>query len=198
MRFVFSAAVTRTSSKPPLQAAYRIEQSAPVSACGLALAAFALAAAILAAPVRAASHPEAQLTAEMACREIRVSLAALAEAERNQALALHLMADGKPTPIVEARLTVLQARISELRAALRKARIQGPSHDPEVSNCVKLGFRSLIDAEVLSNDVEQVVTVSGGPLSAPLRAGESKWAEFPGAALPPPPAPAAPSRAAPR
>ncbi len=195
----------RIPSKRPFQARCirpgRIEQTAPALTGGAraAVSAAIVAIAILASPAHGASHPETRLTAETSCREIRLTLKSLAESERNQALALHLMADGKPTPIVEARLTELQARVSALRAILRKVRDNGPADDPQVQQCVALGFRSLVEAETLSNEIEQVVIASGGALTAPLRAGESKWAKFPGGKLPqPPPSAAAPSRAAPR
>lgn len=170
---------------------------------GMVSAVFAVLATITVTvpvvPASAASHPETHLTAETSCREIRRTLKSLAEAERNQALALHLMTDGKPTAMVEARLTELQARISALRAILRTVRDKGPADDPEVEQCVALGFRSLFEAETLSNEIEQVVVASGGPLTAPLRVGESKWAEFPGENLPRLSAPAAArSRIAPR
>src|ERR1019366_8319817 len=42
---------------------------------------------------------------EVACAQIRDAVLKVATAERNQALALHLMADGKPTPLVQTRLT---------------------------------------------------------------------------------------------
>ncbi len=179
----------------------RIERTAPAAtsgACG-AISATLLALALLASAAYGASHPETRLTAETSCREIRAALSALAKAEREQALALHLMADGKPTPVVEARLTELQVRTSALRAILRKVRDKGPADDPQVQRCVALGFRSLFEAETLSNEIEQVVIASGGPLTAPLRAGESNWAKFPGGKLPGPLEPAAaPSRAATR
>ncbi len=202
---VFQGVVPRILLKRPVLVSFirlgRIEQRAPGSSGGTrrALCAALVGIVLFASAAHGASHPETRLTAETSCREIRAALSALAKAEREQALALHLMAGGKPTPVVEARLTELQVRTSALRAILRKVRDNGPADDPQVQRCVALGFRSLFEADTLSNEIEQVVIASGGPLTAPLRAGESNWAKFPGETLPRPPAPAAaPSRVAPR
>lgn len=137
------------------------------------------------------------MTAETACREIRQSLRVLAEAERNQGFALHLMTGARTTPMVEARLAELQGHISDLRELLRKLRHQAPIDDSRVEHCLKLGFRSLVEAETLARDVEKLVAGSG-PFGGPVKRGKSAWAEFPKTTRPAPSVPDASSHAAPR
>jgi hypothetical protein len=117
----------------------------------------------------------------------------VAKAERNQALALHLMADGKPTPIVQARLTELQAQIGDLREVLRRVRNSASRRNSEVSECLEMGFQSMTDAENVSRQIQDIVMGEGGPLGLPpqIKSGDEPGAQK----LPEPPLPPAPSRA---
>ena len=110
----------------------------------------------------------------------------MAKSERDQALALHLMADGKPTPIVQTRLAELQAQIGELREVLRRVRHSAPRRNPDVIECLEMGFKSLTDAESVSRQIQDIVMGEGGPLGLPpqIKSGESKK-------LPEPPLPSA-------
>ena len=137
--------------------------------------------ALLAGPARAASP--APIPPEVACTSIRDSVRKVAKAERDQALALHLMADGKPTPMVQARLTELQAQIDDLRAVLRRVRNGASRHNADVSECLDMGFRSLNDAESVTRQIQDIVM---GDSTAPpqLRTGEPDARKLPGPALP--------------
>lgn len=149
-----------------------------------------LIVAALAFSVPARSASESSLTAEAACSRIRGSMRQLAKAERNQALALHLMADGKPTPLVASRLGELQQQMGNLRQVLRDVRDRAPVGDQYVSECVDLGFRSLSEAENLSAEIQDIVMSEGGPLGPPP---QLRWYRPRDAAkLPEPPLPDAP------
>jgi hypothetical protein len=150
--------------------------------------AIATMVAVSAIPARAAG--ESGLTADTACAQVRASVRQLAKAERNQALALHLMADGKPTPLVASRLGELQQQMGNLRQVLREVRDRAPVGDQYVSECVDLGFRSLSEAENLSAEIQSIVMAEGGPLGPPpqLRSYRPRDA----AKLPEPPLPDAP------
>jgi hypothetical protein len=76
------------------------------------------------------------------------------------------MADGKPTPMVQARLTELQAQIEDLREVLRRVR-NGASRHSDVSECLDMGFRSLSDAESVTRQIQDVVMGDAGPLGTP-------------------------------
>jgi hypothetical protein len=132
------------------------------------------------------------LPPEVACAQIRDAVRKVAAAERNQALALHLMADGKPTPMVQTRLTELQAQIGDLREVLRGVRNGSSRRSPDVSECLDMGFRSLTDAETVSRQIQDIVMDEGGLLGLPpqIKSGESG-----GQKLPEPPLPPAPSHA---
>lgn len=138
----------------------------------------------------AGSAEKSSLTAEAACTQIRGSVKQLAKAERNQALALQLMGDGKPTTLVASRLGELQQQMGNLRHVLRDARDRAPVGDQYVSECVDLGFRSLSEAESLSAEIQDIVMSDGGPLGPPpqLRSYRPRDA----AKLPEPPLPDAP------
>ncbi len=82
---------------------------------------------------------------------------ALAKAERAQALALDLAAGGGATAMVESRLSELLDRTNDLRTVLRRVRLSTAAGDPYAEQCVASGFRSLVDAEKLSSDVEEVL-----------------------------------------
>lgn len=132
----------------------------------------------------AAPFPDDQgkVAPDVACTEIRGSIDKVARAEREEALALHLMAEGKPTPVVETKLTELQARIGDLRETLRNMRHHAPMDDQHVAECIDLGFRSLSQAESLSAEIEDIVMRGGGPLGLPPQLKPS--GELPGAAKP--------------
>ncbi len=125
--------------------------------------------AMLAAATFAAPFPDDQggVAPDVACAEIRASIDQVARAEREQALALHLTAEGRPTPVVETKLTELQSRIGDLRETLRKMRHHAPIYDQHVAECIDLGFRSLSQAESLSSEIEDIVMRDDGPLGLP-------------------------------
>ena len=104
---------------------------------------------------------------DSACTIIRDSVRKVAKAERDQALALHLMADGKPTPMVQARLTELQAQIGDLREVLRRVRKGTSRHNSDVAECLEMGFRSLNDAESVTRQIQDVVMGDSGALAGP-------------------------------
>lgn len=108
-----------------------------------------------------------RITPEAACGEIRTSLSGIAKAERAQALALDLVAEGASTAVVEAPLSELLERTNELRTTLRRVRLNTAESDQSVELCTKAGFRSLVEAERLSTDVEEVLY---GPRANPLAA----------------------------
>lgn len=126
---------------------------------------------------------------ESACPQIRDAVHKLAAAERNQALALHLMADGKPTPVVQTRLTELQEQIGNLREVLRRARKGSARHNPDVQECISMGSQSLTEAENVSRQIQDIVMDEGGPLGLPpqIKSGEGVEPKLPEPALPPGP-----------
>ncbi len=136
----------------------------------------------------AASASPSPLTPEAACAQIREAVHKVATAERNQALALHLMADGKPTPMVQTRLTELQAQIGDLREVLRRARKAASRHHSDSSDCISMGFQSLTDAENVSRQIQDIVMGEGGPLPH-LKSGESGGQRLPVPPLQPSPSP---------
>ena len=142
----------------------------------LALAALVFFALLDGRPARAASP--APIPPEVACTTIRDSVRKVAKAERDQALALHLMADGKPTPMVQARLTQLQAQMDDLRAVLRRVRDGASRHNADVSECLDMGFRSLNDAESVTRQIQDIVM---GDSAAPpqFRSGEPDARKLP-------------------
>ena len=99
------------------------------------------------------------------------------------------MADGKPTPMVQTRLTELQAQIGELREVLRRARNGASRHNSDVSECISMGFQSLTDAESVSRQIQDIVMGEGGPLGLPpqIKSGESGAQKLPEPPLPPAP-----------
>lgn len=127
--------------------------------------------AVVSAPIPGGAAPlpgeDGRVAPDAACAEIRASIDQVARAEREEALALHLMAEGKPTPVVETKLTELQARIGELRETLRRMRHSAPMDDQHVAECINLGFGSLSQAESLSAEIEDIVMRDGGPLGLP-------------------------------
>lgn len=140
-----------------------------------------VAALLISNPVSARCAERISLGPEAACTLIRASVRNLATAEGNQALALHLMDHGKPTPIVSTRLTELQEQIGELREALRRVRHHAPADDPYVSECLDLGFKSLAAAESLSAQIQDLVISEGGLLALPpeLKSQEPEAGEKP-------------------
>ncbi len=73
------------------------------------------------------------------CSEIHQALSRLAQAERDQALALQLFSRGASTPIVQARLQNLQGVSADLREVLRRVHASRVAGDSTVSECLKLG-----------------------------------------------------------
>lgn len=127
----------------------------------------------------AAYAQESKAAPETICTRIRASISELARAEREEALALHLMSGGQPTPMVESRLIELQTRIGDLREVLRSARHAAPPGDQSVSECINLGFKSLSAAESLSSQIEDIVRGEAAPLGPPprLKSDELQGAE---------------------
>ncbi|HLI82070.1 MAG TPA: hypothetical protein VKV03_18910 [Candidatus Binataceae bacterium] len=123
---------------------------------------------------------------DLACATIRDSVRKVAKAERDQALALHLMADGKPTPMVQTRLTELQAQIDDLRAVLRRVRNGVSRHNADVSECLDMGFRSLNDGESVTRQIQNIV-MGDSTASPQLRSGEPDARKLPEPVLPPAP-----------
>ena len=133
-----------------------------------------------ASDARCAGAAANALPPDVDCSEIRQSVHKLAQVERDEALALHLMPDGRVTPMVQTRLTELQARIGELREALRQARRQAAPHDSNLSDCIEMGFQSLADAEKLSSQIQEIVMDEGGPLGPPqIKSGGSRGGRQP-------------------
>jgi hypothetical protein len=94
------------------------------------------------------------------------------------------MADGKPTPMVQARLTELQAQIDDLREVLRRVRNGESRHNADVSDCLDMGFRSLNDAESVTRQVQDVVMGdSGAPIAPKLRSSAEPDAQKPRAPM---------------
>jgi hypothetical protein len=126
---------------------------------------------------------------EVACTQIRGAVHLVAGAERNQALALHLMADGKPTPIVQTRLAELQEQIGNLGEVLRRVRKGSPHPNSDVAECISMGFQSLTDAENVSRQIQDIVMGEGGPLGLPpqIKSGASGAQKLPEPSLPPAP-----------
>ena len=91
------------------------------------------------------------------------------------------MADGKPTPVVQTRLTELQAQIGNLREVLRHAREWFEAHNADVQECLAMGFQSLTDAENVSRQIQDIVMGEGGPLGLPpqIKSGESGGRKLP-------------------
>jgi hypothetical protein len=146
---------------------------------------FTMAAMLYATPASCAAATP--LPPEVACTEIRDSVRKVAQAERDQALALHLMANGKPTAVVQTRLTELQAHIGDLRETLRRVRHNSSRRNPDVAECLQMGFKSLNDAESVTRQIQDVVMGEGGPLGLPpqIRSGESDGGKLPEPSLPP-------------
>lgn len=129
------------------------------------------------------------LPAQAGCAQIRESIRSLAQAERHQALALHLMAGGKPTPMVQTRFTELQAQIGQLREVLRRARNGSSAKDSYVSDCIGMGFQSLTEAENLSKQIQDIMTDENPSPAAQIKSDQPEDVQN----LPGPPLPAAKS-----
>jgi hypothetical protein len=170
--------------EPAARSALCFLKGAVTVAMFLAMLAFGATPAICAGGSKA--------TPEVACAQIRDAVRKVATAERNQALALHLMADGKPTPMVQTRLTELQEQIGDLREILHHARNAASRHNSDISDCISMGFQSLTDAESVSRQIQDIVMSDGGLLGLPPQIkSDERGAEK----LPEPPLPRAPSHA---
>jgi len=97
------------------------------------------------------------LSAENACAEIRSGVSGLARAERAQADALQLAGNGADMAPVASHLHRLLGKVADLRATLHKISQSRLTHDPDVANCLKLGYRALYEAEKLTTEVEQIL-----------------------------------------
>jgi len=102
------------------------------------------------------------------------------------------MADGKPTPMVQARLTELQAQIDDLREVLRRVRNGTSRRRADVSECLNMGYRSLSDGENVTRQIQDIVMGDSEPLATP---GQFNPDEPDALKLHAPRLPSAPSRA---
>jgi hypothetical protein len=98
-----------------------------------------------------------ELSAETACNEIRSRVSGVAHAERAEADALQLAGQGGDLASVESQLDQLLDRVASLRDTLRKVSHSRLTHDPDVANCLTLGYRALYEAEKLTTEVEQIL-----------------------------------------
>ncbi len=98
-----------------------------------------------------------EYNSEVACKEIKSALHALASAEHSEAFALDLASDGGSTAIVAARLSDLLDRSQDLREVLKRARHSKFAREPMLDQCTRMGFRALVISEKLSSDVEVVL-----------------------------------------
>ena len=104
------------------------------------------------------TSPGPENGAEASCTEIKNALHALGDSEHDESLALSLASNGgNSSAIVEARLSVLLDRTQDLRVALQHARQSPVARDPQVEQCMQMGFRALVVSEKLSSDVETVL-----------------------------------------
>jgi hypothetical protein len=135
---------------------------------GFAVIGFAI---VVTVPVAARCDDDPAFAADLACRQIRESVRKVAKAERDEALALHMMTPGHPTPMAQTRLTELQADLGDLRQILRRTRNGAASH--EASDCIDMGSQSLADGERLSRQIQEAMgegdSAASGP---PLKSGE--------------------------
>jgi len=155
----------------------------------LSFAAIAFVTVVIASTsARCADDPS--FAADLACRQIRESVRKVAKAERDEALALHMMTPGKPTPMAQARLTELQADLDDLRRILRRTRNGAASN--EASDCVDMGSKSLADGEHLSKQIQDAMGEGDAAASMPpIKSDESPDDH----SLPEPPLPGAKSHA---
>lgn len=131
----------------------------------LAWLAAALALLVIAPPSRA-TEQDVQRQPD-GCGEIHSALQRLAQAERAQAFALQLFVRGQESsgrrPDSEAALGVEKALqqlldgSSALRSILKRISRGPAAREAAVAGCLKLGYRSLFEAERLISDVERVL-----------------------------------------
>ncbi len=105
---------------------------------------------------------QSQITGDEACAEVRVEIAHLAKAERAQADALQLARNGNDFAPVANQLHQVLDRSAELRTTLRNLGESKLARDAAVANCLKLGNQTLIEAEKLTTEVEQILLDRGG------------------------------------
>ena len=116
--------------------------------------------AIVTCPIARAAQSE--LTGDEACAEVRLGIAHLAKAERAQADALQLARNGDDFAPVANQLHQVLDRSAELRKTLRNLGKSKLTHDAAVANCLKLGNQTLVEAEKLTTEVEQILLDRGG------------------------------------
>jgi hypothetical protein len=127
--------------------------------------------------------PEKPLTAPSnACSQIHASLRHLAQAERDQAFALDLYSHGgelptadarfhrlpwtwlsAPTPraaMVETSYHRLRETMRDLREILRRVHASRFAGDPQVGECLELGYDAVFKADKVSSDVERVLIIA--------------------------------------
>ncbi|HEY6394276.1 MAG TPA: hypothetical protein VIX12_02590, partial [Candidatus Binataceae bacterium] len=59
--------------------------------------------------------------------------------------------------ILETRLNDLLQASNELRGTLRRVRLSAVARDSHVEECTSMGFRTLVEAEKLSSEVETIL-----------------------------------------
>jgi len=107
-----------------------------------------------------ADSPE--ISPEGACAAIRRDVGHVARVERAEADALELAGHGADMASVATQLDELLAKVSDLRITLHKVSQSRLTHDPDVANCLKLGYRALYEAEKLTTEVEQILLQQTG------------------------------------
>jgi hypothetical protein len=96
------------------------------------------------------------------CSAIRHALSELGQAEHDQAFALELFSRGGELPMVEVRYQRMQQADGDLREILRRVRASRLGADPSVSECRRLGYRSLFASEKVGSEVERILTKAHG------------------------------------
>ncbi|MGD0074682.1 MAG: hypothetical protein ABSD31_10120 [Candidatus Binataceae bacterium] len=91
----------------------------------------------------ATAADQSELSGETACSEIRSEVSRMAKAERAEADALQLAGKGGDLAPVASQLNELLAKIAVLRGTLHKISQSRLTKDPDVANCLKLGYQAL-------------------------------------------------------
>ncbi len=129
--------------------------------CLLLAGAFTLAVLVIVPPCNVIAA-QSELTGDEACAEVRGEIARLAKAEHAQADALQLARTGNDFAPISNQLQQVLERSAELRKTLRDLGKSKSSRDPAVANCLKLGNQTLVEAEKLTTEVEQILLDRGG------------------------------------
>ncbi len=141
----------------------------------IAVMLIALIALIARASSVATAADQSELSGETACNEIRSDVSRMAKAERAEADALQLVGQGGDLAAVASQLNELLAKVAVLRDTLHKISQSRLTKDPDVANCLKLGYQALYEAEKLTTEVEQILLQQVGcsqPAETPL---DERW-----------------------